>query len=168
MRGKTSAKSSFPPHSYELYAGNNVNTLPHTGEWFSCNTNLVSRIVLLFVDDLRTTPRYLSQLTSIKEKRLTHVQLLDKNRVLALHQGSGRIIEFPLVSVSRIYRISNTAMTGGTPRSTSSSGDEVSHIIILEFLERKLAFHFGDAVASQRFLVCMELLVRKAQEMYQS
>ena len=39
-----------------------------------------------------------------------------------------------------------------------------THIIVLEFMSKKLAFLFSEATLAQRFLVCMELLVRKVQE----
>jgi len=101
---------------------------------------------------------YLTQLTSLQEKQLIHAQLIDEHRILALSQGSGRIVEFPILSLSKIYRISNPS----TPTGTGAAA--AANIIILEFQERKLAFLFHDALSSQRFLICFELLVRKIQQ----
>eukprot|EP00812_Abedinium_dasypus_P013173 NODE_6682_length_490_cov_332.912644.p2 GENE.NODE_6682_length_490_cov_332.912644~~NODE_6682_length_490_cov_332.912644.p2 ORF type:complete len:127 (+),score=36.74 NODE_6682_length_490_cov_332.912644:3-383(+) len=38
------------------------------------------------------------------------------------------------------------------------------HIIIVEFMLRKLAFVFAEVQDAQRFMTCMELLVRRAQK----
>ncbi|CAD7937192.1 unnamed protein product [Amoebophrya sp. A120] len=107
---------------------------------------------------------YLTQLTSLQEKQLIHAQLIDDHRILALSQGSGRIVEFPIASLSKIYRISSAHSSQINQQYNLSSENRGANIIILEFQERKLAFLFHDAESSQRFLICFELLVRKKQQ----
>ncbi|CAD7962533.1 unnamed protein product [Amoebophrya sp. A25] len=125
------------------------------------NYRALSDVFRGFVFDLYNGT-YLTQLTSVSEKQLVHAQLLDGHRILALSQGSGRIVEFPLLSLSRIYRISSA---NATRMLQDTGGVGVpGHIVILEFSERKLAFLFGDAASSQRFLICFELLVRRTQQ----
>ena len=43
-----------------------------------------------------------------------------------------------------------------------------SHIIVLEFYAKKLAFLFLECLESQKFLVSMELLVRRIQSQMES
>merc|ERR1712050_225837 len=52
--------------------------------------------------------------------------------------------------------------TAGTPLPSASSNTE--QIVVVEFMRRKLAFVFKELQVSQRFLMCMELLIRRAQQ----
>merc|ERR1711862_1019273 len=81
------------------------------------------------------------------------------------------IIEFPLTAVSKVYRIvknddkwySAGSLNGPTPMPPLPLAN-AEHIVVVEFMRRKLAFVFNEIVAAQSFLMCMELLIRRAQE----
>merc|ERR1712038_1779535 len=97
-----------------------------------------------------------------------HCQILEDLQTLKVDEGSGCIIEFPLGAVSKVYRIvknddrwhSAAEMTG----SASMPPSNAEHIVVIEFMRRKLAFVFGEMSAAQSFLMCIELLIRRAQE----
>lgn len=112
------------------------------------------------------TGMYLTQLTSNRDYSDIHCQLMEDMQTLKLDQSSGRIIEFPLTGVSKVYRLvkndekwysAGTHLPDATPENTE-------HIVVVEFMRRKLAFVFKELFVSQRFLVCMDLLVRRAQQ----
>merc|ERR1712187_329291 len=48
---------------------------------------------------------YLTQLTSSRDYSDIHCQLMGDMQTLKLDQSNGRIIEFPLSSVNKVYRI---------------------------------------------------------------
>merc|ERR1711879_504649 len=48
---------------------------------------------------------YIMHLTSNDETSNTHCQLMSDMRTLKIDKGNSTIIEFPLVSVSRVYRM---------------------------------------------------------------
>lgn len=101
-----------------------------------------------------------------------HCQILEDLQTLKVDQGSGCIIEFPLSAVSKIYRIVKNdnrwfkagSLTGPSPMPPLPLCN-AEHIVVVEFMRRKLAFVFTDMEAAQGFLMCMELLIRRAQEM---
>lgn len=112
------------------------------------------------------TGTYLTQLTSNRDYSDIHCQLMDDMITLKLDQSNGRIIEFPLTNVSKVYRIvkcDDKWYSAGTPL-PNSSPSRTEQIVVVEFMRRKLAFVFQDVQMSQRFLICMELLIRKAQQ----
>mmetsp|Transcript_2551 Transcript_2551/g.7171 ORF Transcript_2551/g.7171 Transcript_2551/m.7171 type:complete len:289 (+) Transcript_2551:112-978(+) len=121
-----------------------------------------------FALDLHTGT-YLTQLTSTRDYSDIHCQLMEDMTILKLDQSNGRIIEFPLTNVSKVYRIVKhddkwyTAGRAPIPedRVHNSSTEE---IVVVEFMRRKLAFVFKEPLVSQRFLICMELLIRRAQQ----
>jgi len=114
---------------------------------------------------------YMTQLTSTQEYSDIHCQILEDMQTLKVDQGSGCIIEFPLTAVSKVYRIiknddkwySAGSLTGPTPMPPLPLSN-AEHIVVVEFMRRKLAFVFGDMAAAQRFLMGIELLIRLAQE----
>ncbi|CAJ1363613.1 unnamed protein product [Effrenium voratum] len=114
---------------------------------------------------------HMTQISSSQEYSDIHCQILEDLQTLKIDQGSGCIIEFPLIAVSKVYRIvknddrwfSAGSLTGPTPMPPLPLSN-AEHIVVVEFMKRKLAFVFCDIVASQRFLMCMELLIRRAQE----
>jgi len=115
-----------------------------------------------FALDLHTG-MYLTQLTSTRDYSDIHCQLMEDMTVLKLDQGNGRIVEFPLTSVSKAYRIvkmEDKWYSAGAVRSCFGA----EHIVVVEFMRRKLAFVFSDLQVSQKFLLCMELLIRRAQQ----
>jgi len=117
-----------------------------------------------FALDLHTG-MYLTQLTSSRDYSDIHCQLMDDMTTLKLDQSNGRIIEFPLTNVSKVYRIlknDDKWYTAGSALPAASGHSE--QIVVVEFMRRKLAFVFKELAVSQRFLVCLELLIRRAQQ----
>jgi len=110
---------------------------------------------------------YLTQLTSSRDYSDIHCQLMEDMITLKLDQSNGRIIEFPLTNVSKVYRIvknNDKWYTAGTPLPGASPNGNTEQIVVVEFMRRKLAFVFKEVLVSQRFLTCMELLIRRAQQ----
>ncbi|CAJ1375146.1 unnamed protein product, partial [Effrenium voratum] len=107
--------------------------------------------------------RYLTQLGSNQDYSVIHCQIMDDLQTLKVDQGNGCIIEFPLTGVSKVYRIVKTdeRLTG----MAGTTSTNIEHIVVVEFMRRKLAFVFMEVTEAQRFLLCMELLIRRAQEM---
>jgi hypothetical protein len=112
------------------------------------------------------TGMYMTQLTSNRDYSDIHCQLMDDMQTLQLDQSNGRIIEFPLTGVSKVYRIVKSDdkwySAGSYVSGTQSASTE--HIVVVEFMRRKLAFVFKELQMSQRFLMGMELLIRRAQQ----
>uniref|UniRef100_A0A7S2MBG6 Uncharacterized protein n=1 Tax=Alexandrium andersonii TaxID=327968 RepID=A0A7S2MBG6_9DINO len=114
---------------------------------------------------------HLTQLSATQEYSDIHCQVLEDLQTLKVDQGSGCIIEFPLSAVSKVYRIvkndeswhSAGSLTGPTPIPPLPLSN-AEHIVVIEFMRRKLAFVFLDIAAAQRFLMCIELLIRRVQE----
>jgi hypothetical protein len=112
------------------------------------------------------TGMYLTQLTSNRDYSDIHCQLMEDMQTLKLDQSNGRIIEFPLTGVSKVYRIiknDDKWYSAGSPLPGLQSSS-TEHIVVVEFMRRKLAFVFKELQMSQRFLMCMELLIRRAQQ----
>lgn len=112
------------------------------------------------------TGMYLTQLTADRDYSDIHCQLMEDLTTLKLDQSNGRIIEFPLTNVSKVYRIvknDDKFYTPGTPV-PPERGARSEQIIVVEFLRRKLAFVFKEVHTAQRFMICMELLIRRAQQ----
>jgi len=111
------------------------------------------------------TGMFLTQLTSNRDYSDIHCQLMEDLTTLKLDQSNGRIIEFPLTGVSKVYRIVKSEDKWYSPASAQGVPlAVVEHIVVVEFMRRKLAFVFSELIASQRFLTCMELLIRRAQQ----
>lgn len=114
---------------------------------------------------------HMTQLTSNQDYADIHCQLLEDLQTLNVDQGSGCIIEFPLTAVSKVYRIVKNddkwfnagSLNGPTPMPPLPLSN-AEHIVVVEFMRRKLAFVFNEMMAAQSFLMCMELLIRRAQE----
>lgn len=109
---------------------------------------------------------YLTQLTSNRDYSDIHCQLMEDMQTLKLDQSNGRIIEFPLTGVSKVYRIvknDDKWYSAGTPVPGGPTAN-TEHIVVVEFMRRKLAFVFKELHVSQRFRMCMELLIRRAQQ----
>lgn len=112
------------------------------------------------------TGMYITQLTSTRSYSDIHCQLMEDLMTLKLDQGSGHIVEFPLAHVSKLYRILKCGdkwFSTETPMSGALTA-MAEQIVVVEFMRRKLAFVFKDPAVSQRFLICMELLIRRAQQ----
>jgi len=107
--------------------------------------------------------RYLTQLGSNQDYSVIHCQVMDDLQTLKVDQGNGCIIEFPLTGVSKVYRIVKTDERL-LSNSASVTTPNIEHIVVVEFTRRKLAFVFAEVAEAQRFLICMELLIRRAQE----
>merc|ERR1719510_2368394 len=128
------------------------------------------RVYQEFVLDLHKG-LHMTQLTSNQDYSDIHCQILEDLQTLKVDQGSGCIIEFPLSAVSKVYRIvknddtwhSAGSLTGPLPIPPLPLSS-AEHIVVIEFMRRKLAFAFSDMAAAQRFLMCIELLIRRVQE----
>merc|ERR1712232_486669 len=109
---------------------------------------------------------YLKQMTSESDYSDIHCQLMDDMQTLKLDQSTGCIIEFPLTGVSKVYRIvkSNDKWYSVGSTLPSDTAANMEHVVVVEFMRRKLAFIFRKLTESQRFLICMELLIRRAQQ----
>lgn len=124
----------------------------------------------LFVLDLHKGI-YITQITAADEYSDIHCQLLEDLRTLKVDQGSGCIVEFPLVAVTRLYRIVRNegkcfgagSSTGPTPMPPLPLVN-AEHIVVVEFMKRKLVLVFPSGPEAQSFLMCLELLVRSAQQ----
>merc|ERR1712185_554202 len=90
---------------------------------------------------------------------------MDDLRTLKLDQRTGRIIEFPLAGVSRVYHLPRCNGIWYTPEAPlpKNSGD-IEHVVVIEFMRRNLAFVFKEFHVSQSFLMCLELLTRRVQQ----
>lgn len=114
---------------------------------------------------------HMTQLTSHQDYSDIHCQILEDLQTLNVDQGNGCIIEFPLSAVSKVYRIvknddkwySAGSLNGPTPMPPLPLSN-AEHIVVVEFMRRKLAFVFNEIEPAQRFLMCMELLIRRASE----
>eukprot|EP00435_Cladocopium_sp_Y103_P070594 s497_g35.t1 len=99
----------------------------------------------------------------------SHCQLMPGFTSLKVDYGcDNSITEFPLNNVTKMYRVvkrrANTQLhlAEHHPR-TSYPFPETDHIVIVEFVSRKLVFVFVDEVEAQRFLLCLELLTWQSQ-----
>mmetsp|Transcript_55519 Transcript_55519/g.121087 ORF Transcript_55519/g.121087 Transcript_55519/m.121087 type:complete len:283 (-) Transcript_55519:58-906(-) len=109
---------------------------------------------------------HMTQLNASQDYSDIHCQLMEDMTTLKLDQSNGRIIEFPLTNVSKVYRIvknEDKFYTPGTPVPPERAAKS-EQIVVVEFLRRKLAFVFKELHISQRFMICMELLIRRAQQ----
>lgn len=113
----------------------------------------------------------LTQVTMSDEYSEIHCQLLDDMRTLQVDQGSGCIVEFPLPAVTRMYRVirnDGKDFCGGSPTGPVPVPplpiSNAEHIVVVEFMKRKLVLWFANMPEAQSFIMCMELLVRTTQE----
>jgi len=109
---------------------------------------------------------HMTQLTANQEYSDIHCQVFENLQTLKVDQGSGCMIEFPLAAVSKVYRIvkNDDKWLGHSSIAPLPLPTNPEHIVVVEFMRRKLAFVFHDIKIAQRFLMCMELLARRAQE----
>jgi hypothetical protein len=121
-----------------------------------------------FVLDLHTG-MFLRQLTTNTYYCDIHCQLSEDMETLKLAMNCGNIIEFSLTGVSKVHRVVKNGVKWYNAHSVvpGRRGD-VEHIVIVEFVRRKLAFAFTELQVAQRFLLCMELLTRSVQQRHQS
>lgn len=105
------------------------------------------------------------QLAADQSHSSVHCQILDDLQTLKVDQGSGCIIEFPLGSVSKLYRILRNDERWEDSGELSSRSVSEEHVVVMEFMGRKLPFLFHDIDSARRFLMCMELTIRRAQEL---
>jgi hypothetical protein len=110
---------------------------------------------------------FLKQLTSTRQYANIHCQLMEDLQTLKLDQSSGRIVEFPLSGVSKVYRIVRDDDKWRYTTPSTGASLPVEHIVVVEFMRRKLAFVFDEVSVAIRFLTCMELLTRRAQQQQQ-
>jgi len=107
---------------------------------------------------------YFTQLTDCGRYADIHCQLTADLKTLNFDLGNGRIIEFPLVAVKKVFRL----WVRGNRLSTAECkcSQEVSeHIVMVEFVSRKLAFVFEAVSDAECFMVCIEMLQRRAHQL---
>jgi len=114
---------------------------------------------------------HLTQLNSNQDYSDIHCQIMEDLQTLKVDQGSGCIVEFPLGSVSKVYRIVknddkwySAGTSGGPSPMPPLPLSNAEHIVVIEFMRRKLPFVFNDIGTAQRFLMFIELVIRRAQE----
>lgn len=103
---------------------------------------------------------YLKQLTSTFDYWHVHCQLMEDLSTLKIDQDNGRIVEFPLTAVSEVKSMIKRHKTV----SCTDDANKVDHIIVVEFLCRKLAFVFSSSYEAQVFMTCLEFLIRRAKQ----
>jgi len=139
--------------------------LPSTARQPVCASNVAEdellQIFQAFVLDLHGGV-YMTQVNANDEHSDIHCQLQDDLLTLKVDQRSGCIIEFPLTAVTRIYRIVRDGKS--LPSDGLVSSTMAEHIVVVEFMRRKLVLVFEQQTDAQSFLMCTELLVRFAQE----
>lgn len=106
---------------------------------------------------------YLTQLMVDRSHADIHCQLMEDMSTLKLDQSNGRIIEFPLANVSKVYRL--TKLGNKLYPAEKQRGPGSDQIIVVVFSKRKLAFVFKELKASLRFAFCLELLIWRAQQL---
>jgi len=117
-----------------------------------------------FVLDLHTG-LFLRQLTSNTSCSEIHCQLSEDMKTLKLAMSSGNIVEFSLLSVCKMHRVVKSGSKWYFAHSVvPDRGGDVEHIVIVEFEQKKLAFAFTELQVAQRFLLCLELVVRSVQQ----
>jgi len=111
--------------------------------------------------------RYLTQLMGDRSYAEIHCQLMEDMSTLKLDQSNGRIIEFPLANVSDVYRLTKIKGKWQAAEKHSKSPEAATseQILVVVFSKRKLAFVFKDLDSCSRFLLCMELLIWRAQQL---
>jgi len=93
---------------------------------------------------------YLTYLTNTGEREDIHCQLMDDLTTIKLDDGNGKIIVFPLPAVSTVSR--GLRKTQRVPE----------HLVIMEFMRRKLKFAFMSEQDTELFATCMKLIISKA------
>ncbi|CAD7934690.1 unnamed protein product [Amoebophrya sp. A120] len=103
------------------------------------------------------------------DRKEVHLQLdLNDTSSLKINELDGRVVEFPLAAVKRVSRMQGTNNSTnevdsptGNRRHTSAAGE---HFVLIEFHKKKLAFAVKSLFESQKFVLCMDLLVSQVQE----
>merc|ERR1712137_200539 len=106
---------------------------------------------------------YLTQLTDCGRHADIHCQLTADLKMLNFDLGNGRIIEFPLAAVNRVFRPLMRWNDFSSPEHHCSH-EASKHIVMVEFVSRKLAFLFEADSDAQCFMTCIQMLKRRAHE----
>jgi len=112
------------------------------------------------------TGQYLMHLSTDFQYNEIHCQLTEDLRTLKIDQSDGNIIEFPLTAVSQLRRLvtSGRKWYGVGVFTEEHMPIDIEHVVIVEFIQHKLPFVFKDNNEAHRFQICMELLIRSAQQ----
>mmetsp|Transcript_100891 Transcript_100891/g.285953 ORF Transcript_100891/g.285953 Transcript_100891/m.285953 type:complete len:276 (-) Transcript_100891:137-964(-) len=107
-----------------------------------------------------------TQLKPTQEHAAMHCQLMDDFATLKVDARDGHFVEFPLESVRKVGRVMKMSDHLYTSMPGVAAGREANleHVVIVEFNRRRLAFVFKELEESQEFAICMELLVKSAQQ----
>merc|ERR1712151_703201 len=79
------------------------------------------------------TGTYLTQLTSTRDYSEIHCQLMEDMTILKLDQSNGRIIEFPLTNVSKVYRIVKNDDKWSASGVSGADHPSEEQIVVVEF-----------------------------------
>lgn len=92
-----------------------------------------------------------------------HCHIHEDLQTLQVDQGNDCIIEFPLSAVSKVYqRVKDDGPWHAAPKDPTTQNAE--HVVVVEFMRRTLAFVFSDITSAQGFSLCLDLLIRRAQQ----
>lgn len=111
----------------------------------------------------------LKQLVSRDDYVDTHMKLMDDMHTLKLDQNTGNIIEFPLRNVSKVYRMikhGDRWRGASNPALRAVIRGDAEEVVVMQFLRRKVAFALPTVDETQRFMLCIGLLARRAKEKY--
>eukprot|EP00392_Amoebophrya_sp_AT5.2_P000760 g761.t1 len=84
----------------------------------------------------------------------------DDIKYLRLDESDGRLVEFPLRAISDIYRLQKQNLNLNTQQRSVDSFSFVDNIVVVEFLKRKLAFAFADSQQCQKFIACLNCVIK--------
>jgi len=104
----------------------------------------------------------LRQLVSAKDCSEIHCQLLDDFATLKLDQNCGRLIEFPLSAISKVYVVIRQSFKNKVLVVTPLGLPVLEHVVVVDFSKRKLAFLFSEAIKAETFRLCMEMMAKQA------
>eukprot|EP00811_Abedinium_folium_P005945 NODE_15471_length_1048_cov_5.241042.p1 GENE.NODE_15471_length_1048_cov_5.241042~~NODE_15471_length_1048_cov_5.241042.p1 ORF type:complete len:248 (+),score=82.55 NODE_15471_length_1048_cov_5.241042:52-795(+) len=129
------------------------------------------RIYQEFVLDLHQGMRMM-QLSPNMDYTECHCQVREDLQALMMDIESGCIVEFPLTAVTKVHRIAKNdnkwfsagTLTGPEPLPPLPLSN-AEQLVFVEFDRRKVSFVFDNVGSAHSFLMCMELLVRRAHEM---
>lgn len=110
--------------------------------------------------------KFLTQFTANQDYTDVHCQLTDDLETLKLDEHNGCIVEFPLSAVAKmIHIVKNDNRWHGAGLEMSDVLPPCSeHLVIVDFQHRKLVFVFAEDREANRFMTCMQLLVRRSQQ----
>lgn len=108
-----------------------------------------------------STGLYLTQFTTCREYKEIHCQLVEDMTTMRLDQSNGRIVEFPLTDVARLYKTDFEWFPAENPVKEEHDCAN-KELLVMVFYKKRVAFVFSDSLVCHRFFICMELLIQRA------